>query len=981
MRRGGGTRLGALCASALEACWLLALIVAPLFFNLLSYRIFEPDKTVLVRVLALVALLAGVIWLVETVASRDEGRISGSVWQAVSRPLQRGDVAVLFLVLLSLISLGLSTVLSVAPRVSALGSHTRLQGLYTTASYAVLFAAVVVRLRSRTQLDRFLTAVLLVSLPVSLYGILQHFGGDTIAWMESATFRVRSSMGNAVFVAAYVILCVPLCAYRILISWRAVLLSETGSTAVVLVVGSIASFAVQIAAWLAGPTAGTVSALVVVATWFVLARLADKRPTPYLHVALYTVLFSAQSMCLFFSQSRGPILAFVVGLVFLVLLWLLSQRAFRKALVAIFASTLVVAGLLFVNLHGPTARWVQRLPVVGPLANIFQTSAGSGKVRILVWDGVLDVVRANPWRAMIGHGPETLKLTYPAQYRPELAHIGGRRSMPDRSHNETLDTLYAKGAVGILLYLCLFSCIIAIGLRRMGLYQSRRLGAVFWSLVTVGAATSAIAFRLWHGTWVFIGVSLPTGMLAGVAGYLSMLALLGNRQGNGFATNEIDRQERPLVAVLLAALIAHFFEVQLGIAVVATRVYFWLYLGLLLATGSSLFANARDREVSSDRSGATDGQSESDSSPLEVRGAFAAASLIAGVILLTLVYNFQLTLERLTSVSTGVLWIGGWTWVFAGSLTVIRFSPAHSSMRELVGRTFVYVGLSIVPLSTYLLLRASLSELSAGPAVPFVLYVTLLILLVILLAVILADRRVSRQITRWRMLPIYGVLAFTLLFVAWRVNVEPVRADIEYRRALVPGRPVEETLESISRASRLAPHDDFYHLERGRVLVEMARRAQTPALRTARLHQAEQSLLSARRISPLDPDHAANLARLYRFWGESTDPGGNRRERLDAAARYYRDAIDLSPNMAQIRDELAETFLAKGDTVRAVDQLERSLQLDDDYDRTHFLLGLVYEGQGRYTDAVRSYRRAIEINPRSVAAQYLGRLQSSGVVR
>jgi hypothetical protein len=43
------TKLDQWCNAALEAGWLAALVVAPLFFNVFSSRVFEPDKISLVR--------------------------------------------------------------------------------------------------------------------------------------------------------------------------------------------------------------------------------------------------------------------------------------------------------------------------------------------------------------------------------------------------------------------------------------------------------------------------------------------------------------------------------------------------------------------------------------------------------------------------------------------------------------------------------------------------------------------------------------------------------------------------------------------------------------------------------------------------------------------------------------------------------------------------------------------------------------------
>src|SRR5512135_1688464 len=60
------SRLSAFCDRVIEAGWLAALILVPLFFNVYSDRVFEPDKITFVRSLALVMIGAWLIkWLEE----------------------------------------------------------------------------------------------------------------------------------------------------------------------------------------------------------------------------------------------------------------------------------------------------------------------------------------------------------------------------------------------------------------------------------------------------------------------------------------------------------------------------------------------------------------------------------------------------------------------------------------------------------------------------------------------------------------------------------------------------------------------------------------------------------------------------------------------------------------------------------------------------------------------------------------------------
>ena len=49
----------------MEAAWLAAVIIIPIFFNIYSSRIFEPDKITILRSLALLTLGAWVVKLIE----------------------------------------------------------------------------------------------------------------------------------------------------------------------------------------------------------------------------------------------------------------------------------------------------------------------------------------------------------------------------------------------------------------------------------------------------------------------------------------------------------------------------------------------------------------------------------------------------------------------------------------------------------------------------------------------------------------------------------------------------------------------------------------------------------------------------------------------------------------------------------------------------------------------------------------------------
>ena len=104
--------------AVIEAGWLAALIIIPLFFNVFSSRVFEPDKLSLLRSIALV--MAGA-WLIKLVDGGGAGAPvpasatftpRGSLWRKLR------ETPLILPTLLIVVAYLLSTVLSVAPRTS-----------------------------------------------------------------------------------------------------------------------------------------------------------------------------------------------------------------------------------------------------------------------------------------------------------------------------------------------------------------------------------------------------------------------------------------------------------------------------------------------------------------------------------------------------------------------------------------------------------------------------------------------------------------------------------------------------------------------------------------------------------------------------------------------------------------------------------------------------------------------------------------------
>ena len=274
------TKLSRFCNGVMEAAWLAAVIIIPIFFNIYSSRIFEPDKITILRSLALLTLGAWVVKLIEEgrIKWRDQQQNSSLIRYLWGYPLIAPVMAIVVVYIIS-------TIFSVTPSISFLGSYQRLQGTYTTFSYLVIFGAIMANLRKRDQVNRLVTTIILASLPVSLYGLLQRYQIDPIPWGGNVSRRIASNMGNSIFVAAYLIMVFPLTIGKIVESFRAILKNDDDES-----------------------------------------TSSINTTTQVIRATIYVFIAALQLIAIYMSGSRGPALGWMAGTYFLALLLSLYWR-------------------------------------------------------------------------------------------------------------------------------------------------------------------------------------------------------------------------------------------------------------------------------------------------------------------------------------------------------------------------------------------------------------------------------------------------------------------------------------------------------------------------------------------------------------------------------------------------------------------------------------------------------------------------------
>ncbi|HID86310.1 MAG TPA: hypothetical protein EYP55_02900, partial [Anaerolineae bacterium] len=257
------TRVSRFCEGLIEAGWLAAAILTPLFIDPYSERPFA--KVGLVWAIALVMATAWLVARLERTRGIGEGEIELHLSLGPLRnPLLAGALA------LGAVTL-LSTLTSVAPRISLWGHYLRPQGTFTFLAYTAIFLLALTNLQTRQQVERLVLTLLLASFPVALYGVLQRYGLDLLLVGKLPAGRVYSSIGNPIPLGGYVMMMMPLTAARLIGHLR---------------------------------------------TWW--AR-GWRDPMVALAVGLYGLLLLIQGLCVYFTQSRGPLLGLLAGAFFFAL--------------------------------------------------------------------------------------------------------------------------------------------------------------------------------------------------------------------------------------------------------------------------------------------------------------------------------------------------------------------------------------------------------------------------------------------------------------------------------------------------------------------------------------------------------------------------------------------------------------------------------------------------------------------------------------
>lgn len=459
-----GQQISAWCDRTIITSIYAVALLTPFIFTWINSELFEFNKMLFVYAIAIIVIGASVVkmiihkkWLIQnTVFDIPMGLFVGSSV--------------------------LSTVFSIHPYTSFWGYYSRFNGgLASILAYTAIFYIAVSTLK-RKHLPALLITLVISLFGSSLYAFPEHFGYspsctlirgefNATCWRQDVQLRVFGTFGQPNWLAAYIVLLLPLALVLPVASKKAPIQVLAATTAL-----------------LSYPT-----------------LLFTKSRSGFLGFAIGMLIFAVGLFFIFFKLFRSKIP---------------SQEKIRKLVyVGAACGFLLFTSLLFGTQYSPS--WSQIMQssqteqVVSdasempgeaveqeaqPVNRLEVGGTDSGEIRMIVWKGAIDVWRRYP---LLGSGVETFAYSYYLDRPVAHNHVSEWDFLYNKAHNEFLNLLATTGIVGVFSYVLLLSwfCVttIVVATKRMRSTVATNLQstqAVQDSLILVAMLAGVVALSI-----------------------------------------------------------------------------------------------------------------------------------------------------------------------------------------------------------------------------------------------------------------------------------------------------------------------------------------------------------------------------------------------------------------------------------------------------------------------------------------------------
>lgn len=885
-------RLSRYCDGLIEAVWLLAIIYIPLYFLLILDQPIGVGKTTMLRAVVLIGVAAWIAKWISVGAPRLERKSLSALWmKAASQPLisLAGALAAVYII---------STAFSIAPLISLRGFYFRSEGLTNLLSYILLFALVAANLRRREQADRLITTWAAVSFAVDLYAILQHFGLDPIDWEFPVTTRAVSTIGHPIFLAAFLGMTL------MLMLGRVVFLVESYRQA------------------------------------------RARQGTSLVLIALYLIVCALNLLSIWYCIARGPLIALFFGLLFFGVTLLAYWQLRRTFYVFVVAGIFLLIFTVVLNVPNGPLSGLRDQPFVGPLGHVFDAEAGTGRSRVLIWNGMLRLVtphdpiqlpdhsrdRWNTIRPLVGYGPETISLVYENYYLPEMLALESYDLIHDHAHNEFWDVLALYGILGFLVEYGFFLSLIYFALKWLGWISSNLEHRLYWFLSLLGGLLGGIIAFPTAGA-EFLGLGIPLGLLLGAV----VILFLRIFRQNTTTVSKPDLWRDMILISSLALIVFHYVEILFGINVITSRVLFWVICGVMMTIGQGMLAEPGKAASQND-----------------IRQIGARAGVIVAIIMAltpVLISGVQFHLDAstiivnsLVSYSTGVLWVFLGIVLFTSMIFELE-SAVLSARKVFFPNLALLLGVALFASFLVWMLYASQlaaiwesqdlssSELVARYINMLTMQFGLMVIFTYVWAFLLSESvNARKEPLKPPIIVGFGLIHVLALVLSIFINLRPFQANGIARafNSYVEHGQYSTAVEVGKQMLELDPWQDAYFFGVADAAVDYANTL-TGQQGMVEYLIAEEYYKQAYNLNPLYYHNVIGMAHIYRLWAAASLDPATRRERVAQSERFYAEALEGKPYRVKLWVEWADLREEFGDLQGARQKIDIAIKIDNTY--------------------------------------------------
>lgn len=292
----------------------------------------------------------------------------------------------------------ISLIFSIDIYTSIFGYYTRFNGGIASLLCILIWILIIANKKLSTEeIEKSVLIIFLSGMVVSIYAVIQKLGLDSDLWKEDSSNRVFSTLGQPNWLAAYLI---PIFYISIYIVYKK-------------------------------------------------ANNVFARVIPLLIIYL----------AILFTNSISGLLAFSIStLGFL----LLNRHETLNAAKRYWYLIIIVLGLTVTLALPYKVRITEQISNLNGIIGLLKTDSSqnlapnygdTGKIRLILWDGTINLITSSPKQFLIGSGPETFAYAFP-KFRPDSINATSEATfVHNKPHNWYLEIFANLGLVGILSYL------------------------------------------------------------------------------------------------------------------------------------------------------------------------------------------------------------------------------------------------------------------------------------------------------------------------------------------------------------------------------------------------------------------------------------------------------------------------------------------------------------------------------------------------